>query len=154
MVFGPAGNRRSPPPSGMFLGSAGAAQTPNIDDLRPVQKPCTKNPSVVRPPQITLRGNLERSRGESPNTARMLRQAAMVPNPTSLQGLVTAKAPNPVNLSSVPATYQTFCPQGLQISPHIRCTLQQLCCTARMLRHFKQQGAPCGSPGGPRETKA
>ncbi len=34
------------PPSGMVFGAAGAAQTPNIDDFRPAQKPCMKNPSV------------------------------------------------------------------------------------------------------------
>ncbi len=31
----------------MVCGAAGAAKTPNIDDFRPVQKPCIKNPSVL-----------------------------------------------------------------------------------------------------------
>lgn len=29
------------------LAAAGAAQTPNIDAVRPAQKPCIKNPSVL-----------------------------------------------------------------------------------------------------------
>jgi hypothetical protein len=33
-----------PPPSGMVFGATGAAQTPNIDDFRPVQKPCIQKP--------------------------------------------------------------------------------------------------------------
>ena len=33
-------------PQLLVLGSAEAAQTPKIDDFRPAQKPCIKNPSV------------------------------------------------------------------------------------------------------------
>jgi hypothetical protein len=42
----PKGGGRSPPPSGMVFGAAGASQTPKIDDFRPAQKPCIKNPSL------------------------------------------------------------------------------------------------------------
>ncbi len=49
---GPGGHKnhskgwgRSPPPSGMVFGAAGAVQTPTIDDFRPAQKPCIKNPN-------------------------------------------------------------------------------------------------------------
>ncbi len=31
------------------MGVAGAAQTPKIDDLRPAQQPCIKNPSISKP---------------------------------------------------------------------------------------------------------
>ncbi len=44
----PKGGRRSPPPSGFVFEAAGAAQTSKIDDFRPAQKPCIKNPSVIR----------------------------------------------------------------------------------------------------------
>ncbi len=35
----PDGGGRSPPPSGLVLGAARAAQTAKIDDLRPAKKP-------------------------------------------------------------------------------------------------------------------
>ena len=37
---------RSPPHFGMVLGAPGAAQTPEIDDFRPAQNSCIKNPGV------------------------------------------------------------------------------------------------------------
>ena len=42
----PESGGRSPPPSGIVVGAAGAAQIPKIEDSRPDQKPCIKNPSV------------------------------------------------------------------------------------------------------------
>ncbi len=42
----PKGGGLRPPPFGMVFGASGAAQTPNIDDSRPAQKPCIKNPTV------------------------------------------------------------------------------------------------------------
>ncbi len=38
---------QSPQPFGMVLGAAGAAQTPNIGNCRPTQKPSIKNTSVL-----------------------------------------------------------------------------------------------------------
>jgi hypothetical protein len=65
LIFGVRGARetiqkyggRSPPHFGMVFGAAGAAQTPKIDDFRPAQKSCIKNPSVCfcllkRPPRV------------------------------------------------------------------------------------------------------
>ncbi len=43
----PKGGGRRPPPSGMVLGAAEAAQTPKIGDSRPAQKPRIINPSVM-----------------------------------------------------------------------------------------------------------
>ncbi len=40
----PRAGERSPLPFGMVFGAAGAAQTAKIDDSRPAQKPCIKNP--------------------------------------------------------------------------------------------------------------
>ncbi len=36
----------SPPPFGMVVGAAGAAQTLKIDDSRPIKNPCIKNSAV------------------------------------------------------------------------------------------------------------
>ncbi len=55
--FGQAGNRRfvwfgrSPPPSGMVFGAAGAAQSPKIGDSRRATNPCIENPSVISCPR-------------------------------------------------------------------------------------------------------
>jgi hypothetical protein len=43
----PEGGGRSPPPSGMVFGAAGAAQTPQIGDFRPAEKSCIKSPCVL-----------------------------------------------------------------------------------------------------------
>jgi hypothetical protein len=45
----PDGGGRRPPPFGIVFGAARATQTPNIDDFRPAQQPCIKNPSVGTP---------------------------------------------------------------------------------------------------------
>ncbi len=44
----PKGGGLRPLPFGMVCWAAGAAHTPKIEDLRPAQKPCIKNPSIIR----------------------------------------------------------------------------------------------------------
>jgi hypothetical protein len=46
---------RSAQPFGTFFGAAGAAQTPRVDDLRPAQQPCIKNPSAPVTPMLSAR---------------------------------------------------------------------------------------------------
>ncbi len=45
----PEGGVLRPPPFGLVVGAAGAAQTQQIADFWPAQKQCIKNPSVHDP---------------------------------------------------------------------------------------------------------
>jgi hypothetical protein len=73
----PKGGGLRPPPSGMVLGAAGAAQTPKIDDIRPAQTPCIQNLSV----SLGL-SPLDSGRGASQQGHPRL--FADLPNPASL----------------------------------------------------------------------